>query len=59
MGGFFTSLEYGVMFPLSGFNYLPGELARASAARPGVTAQNLGLDTATAQTLRWYLGILF
>src|SRR4029079_2506511 len=31
MGGFFTSLEYGVMFPLAGFNYLPGELAKAAA----------------------------
>ena len=56
MGGFFTSLEYGVMFPLAGFNYLPGEIARASAA--GRLA-NDPLDTATAQTLRWYLGILF
>jgi uncharacterized protein (TIGR04551 family) len=59
MGGFFTSLEYGVMFPLAGFNYLPGEIAKAQAAQGGVTADKLGLDTATAQTLRWYLGILF
>jgi len=56
MGGFFTSLEYGVMFPLAGFNYLPGEITRASAA--GRLASD-PLDTATAQTLRWYLGILF
>jgi uncharacterized protein (TIGR04551 family) len=59
MGGFFTSLQYGVMFPLAGFNYLPGELARASAQQQGLTTDKLGLDTATAQVLRWYLGILF
>ncbi len=58
MGGFFTSIQYGVMFPLSGFDYLPGELSRAGAGQ-GVTTDQLGLETATAQTLRWYLGILF
>ncbi len=45
MGGFFTSLQYGVMFPLAGFNYLPGELARSSAQQGGVTTDKLGLDT--------------
>jgi uncharacterized protein (TIGR04551 family) len=25
MGGFYTALQYGVLFPLAGFNYLPGE----------------------------------
>jgi uncharacterized protein (TIGR04551 family) len=57
MGGFFTSLQYGVMFPLAGFNYLPGELTRATTA--GVKDPATELSTATAQTLRWYLGILF
>jgi uncharacterized protein (TIGR04551 family) len=62
MGGFFTSLEYGVMFPLAGFNYLPGEIARANTnpgATTSTTAATENLSTATAQTLRWYLGILF
>jgi uncharacterized protein (TIGR04551 family) len=52
MGGFFTSLQYGVLFPLSGLNYMPVEKANAQAS--GNT-----LDTSTAQILRWYLGILF
>ncbi len=56
MGGFFTSLQYGVMFPLAGFNYLPGEISRALG---GTTATSDNLSTATAQILRWYLGILF
>jgi hypothetical protein len=55
MGGFFTALQYGVLFPLAGFNLLPGELQDAKAAA-GVGAT---FDTQTAQTLRWYLGILF
>ena len=25
MGGFFTMLQYGVLFPLGGLGYLPGE----------------------------------
>jgi uncharacterized protein (TIGR04551 family) len=58
MGGFFTSLEYGVMFPLAGFNYLPGEVSRAPVSTNATTTAD-NLSTATAQTLRWYLGILF
>ena len=54
MGGFFTSLQYGVMFPLGGFSYLPGEQADYENAT-GVA----DLDTETAQTVRWFLGILF
>jgi len=52
MGGFYTTLQYGVLFPLSGMNYLPGEKSLAMS-------QGQTLDTATAQTLRWYLGILY
>jgi uncharacterized protein (TIGR04551 family) len=61
MGGFFTSLQYGVMFPLAGFNYLPGEIANANKGtiKAGFDAYNPTLDTSTAQTLRWYMGILF
>jgi uncharacterized protein (TIGR04551 family) len=53
MGGFFTSLEYGVMFPLGAFDYLEGQ-------QQTFTDNGLGtIDTATAQTVRWYLGVLF
>jgi uncharacterized protein (TIGR04551 family) len=54
MGGFFTSLQYGVMFPLGGLGYLPGEEAEYADATGGAE-----LDTETAQTVRWYLGVLF
>lgn len=47
-GGFFTSLQYGVMFPLGGLGYLSGP----KAADPT-------LGTQTAQMVRWYLGVLF
>ncbi|WP_437669717.1 TIGR04551 family protein [Sorangium sp. So ce131] len=46
MGGFYTALQYGVLFPLGGLGHLPGE-----------TEDPVDLDT--AQTVRWYLGILF
>ncbi|MCA9623818.1 MAG: TIGR04551 family protein, partial [Myxococcales bacterium] len=58
MGGFFTSLQYGVLFPLGGLGYLPNQI-EDYAANPRLPADDEGLDTATAQTLRWYLGILF
>jgi uncharacterized protein (TIGR04551 family) len=44
MGGFFTSLQYGVLFPMGGLGYLLTE------SQP---------DTSAAHTLRWFLGILF
>ncbi len=57
MGGFYTMLQYGVLFPLAGLNYLPGEATRyqTDPVNRGAPA----LDTQTAQTLRWYLGIMF
>jgi uncharacterized protein (TIGR04551 family) len=54
MGGFFTSLQYGVMFPLGGLGYLPGQEANFAELTGGGQ-----LDTETAQTVRWYLGVLF
>ena len=48
LGGFFTSLQYGVLFPLGGFGYLTTE----KASNPDLTNQ-------TAQMVRWYLGVLF
>jgi uncharacterized protein (TIGR04551 family) len=49
MGGFFTSLQYGVLFPLGGLGYLPN--SKDSAGLP--------LDVETAQTLRWFLGVVY
>lgn len=48
LGGFFTSLQYGVLFPLSGLGYL----AQEKQLNPDLTNQ-------TAQMVRWYLGVLF
>lgn len=51
-GGFFTMLQYGVLFPLGGLGYLPGEKTLAEN-------QGIKLDTSAAHTLRWYGGIFF
>ena len=56
MGGFYTAIEYGVLFPLDGLGYMPQQVEDYKQY------QNEGdevLDTETAQTVRWYLGILF
>jgi uncharacterized protein (TIGR04551 family) len=47
MGGFFTMLQYGVLFPLGGLSHL-------STENPGGVP-----DTSTAHTLRWFIGILY
>src|SRR6185503_13729116 len=47
MGGFFTSLQYGVLFPMGGLGFLPGELTQVT------------LETSAAHTARWFMGILF
>ncbi|WP_240808039.1 TIGR04551 family protein [Polyangium spumosum] len=57
MGGFYTMLQYGVLFPLGGLDYLPGEVSRYGSAPENRNAP--ALDSETAQTLRWYLGIMF
>ena len=49
MGGFFSMVQYGVLFPMGGLNFL-----RAEASNSGVTA-----DTSSAHVLRWFLGVLF
>jgi uncharacterized protein (TIGR04551 family) len=54
MGGFFTMLQYGVLFPMGGLGYQQQEA--------GLLDQTLGSgasDTTTAQILRWYLGVFF
>jgi uncharacterized protein (TIGR04551 family) len=47
MGGFFTMLEYGVLFPLAGLGYQEVEKSKGAP------------DTSAAQILRLYLGVLF
>ncbi|MBM4376493.1 MAG: TIGR04551 family protein [Deltaproteobacteria bacterium] len=56
MGGFYTSLEYGVLFPLQGLGYLPGQVNSYAPFQPPGSA---ALDTENAQMLRWWLGILY
>ena len=46
MGGFFTSLQYGVFFPMGGLGYLANEAPPTP-------------ETSAAHTLRWFMGILF
>jgi uncharacterized protein (TIGR04551 family) len=57
MGGFFTMLQYGVLFPLSGLGYLPNEVTRYDTGIGATTGTTL--DTSAAQTLRWYMGVFF
>lgn len=52
LGGFYTQLEYGVMFPLGGLGYLPRE-------EQEFEQDGNPVDMSTAQTVRWYLGILY
>jgi uncharacterized protein (TIGR04551 family) len=50
IGGFFTKLEYGVLFPMQGLGY-------ASTDAPLLQGGSSG--TSAAQTLRWYMGVFF
>jgi uncharacterized protein (TIGR04551 family) len=54
MGGFYTQLEYGVLFPLPGLGYLPQQQTNYT-----LSASPLTLGTSVAQILRWYIGILY
>jgi uncharacterized protein (TIGR04551 family) len=56
MGGFYTAIEYGVLFPFQGLGYLPEEVVDYARYQ---NADEEPLDTETAQTVRWYLGIMF
>jgi uncharacterized protein (TIGR04551 family) len=53
VGGFYTFLQYGVLFPLGGLNYLSSQRDNA------LNSDRIRLDTGSAQTLRWFLGVLF
>jgi len=49
LGGFFAMLQYGVLFPMSGLGYAPGQFDQN-----GVTP-----DTSTAQIVRLFLGVAY
>ncbi len=53
MGGFYSSLQYGVLFPMGGLGYL------AQESRNIAEQQRVVPDLSAAQTLRLYLGVLF
>ncbi|MEB2311341.1 MAG: TIGR04551 family protein [Sorangiineae bacterium] len=53
-GGFYTALQYGVLFPLAGLGYQPNEAARLQRDLNAGAA-----ETSAAQILRWYLGVFF
>ena len=52
MGGFFTMLQYGLLFPMAGLGY-PSDSAAPIQRSFGNS------DTSTAQILRWYMGIFY
>ncbi len=51
-GGFFTKLEYGVLFPMAGLGYTQNQ-------KNFLSQTNLSGDTNIAQTVRWYMGVFF
>ncbi len=53
MGGFFSKLEYGVLFPMSGLGYPSQEAAALNGVKSGAA------DTNVAQIVRLYLGVFF
>ncbi len=54
MGGFYTALQYGVLFPLAGLGYQP---VQTTQLQHDINAG--AADTSAAQILRWYMGVLF
>ena len=52
IGGFYTMLQYGVFFPLGGLGYLPSQQALV----PGIDS---GWDLSAAQTVRWFVGVVY
>ena len=55
MGGFYTMLQYGVLFPLGGLDYQSKEGDDLSRALGG----GQDISTGIAHIFRWYLGVLF
>jgi uncharacterized protein (TIGR04551 family) len=55
MGGFFTEINYGVLFPMAGLGYTAKKADQLVSDRNDPEAA----ETRIAQTLRWYLGVMF
>jgi len=55
LGGFYTEIDYGVLFPMAGLGYTTNQ----ADAITRETGNPEYAQTRIAQTLRWYLGILF
>jgi uncharacterized protein (TIGR04551 family) len=55
LGGFYTELDYGILFPMGGLGYTSrqADLIVRQEGNPELA------ETRIAQTLRWYLGVLF
>lgn len=53
MGGFYARLEYGILFPMAGLGYPSG--TKQQIRNDGIGSG----DTANAQILRLYLGVMF
>lgn len=53
IGGFYTMLQYGVFFPLGGLGYLPSQQALVGTSIDG------GWDLSAAQTVRWFVGVVY
>ncbi|CAN5237031.1 hypothetical protein BH09MYX1_BH09MYX1_41060 [soil metagenome] len=49
VGGFYTMLQYGVFFPLGGLGYLAKEQTPSAG----------DLSLSAAQTIRWYMGVVY
>jgi uncharacterized protein (TIGR04551 family) len=52
VGGFFSMLQYGVLFPLGGLNYLAGTQSSSSTTIPD-------WSVSPAQTVQLFLGVIF
>ena len=58
MGGFYTMLQYGLLFPMGGLGY-PGGGVNAGPTSTYYQSQFGNSDLSTAQILRWYMGIFY
>lgn len=54
LGGFYTEVDYGVLFPMAGLGY-PNQLKQNIQNALGSTAADIKI----AQTVRWYVGVIF
>ena len=55
LGGFYTQIDYGVLFPMAGLGY-PDQLKQTIQQQFNSTSVT---DIKIAQTVRWYLGVIF